>query len=67
MKIETTMECVEARLYGNWARVTLNASTSSEYEVLPEQSAAIICLPQNARQMLGRTFRVTVEAIGDDA
>ena len=67
MKIETTMECVEARLYGNWARVTLNASTSSEYEVLPGQGASIVCLPQTAREMLGKTVRVTVEAIGDDA
>lgn len=67
MKLETTMECVEARTYGNRARVVLEASASSEYEVLPDQHAAIACLPQTARQMLGRTFRVTVEAIGDDA
>ena len=67
MKIENTMECTEARVCGNWARVTLSATISSEYEVLPEQSAAIICLPQTAREMLGKTVRVTVEAIGDDA
>lgn len=67
MKIETTMECFEARIYGNWARIMLNASAGSEYEFLPEQSASITCLPQTAREMLGKTVRVTVKTVGNDA
>lgn len=68
MKIETTMTCVQAAVEpSGLASARLVSHRGSEYEQILEEYASVNCLPQSARKMLGRTFRVTVEAIGDDA
>lgn len=68
MKIETTMTCTQATVetYGE-AHVYLVSRRESEYENVLDEYASVNCLPQITPQMLGKTFRVTVEAIGDDA
>lgn len=68
MKLETTMACGQVMIdpYGT-AYVRLESHRGSEYERTVDEELVISCLPQSARKMLGRTFRVTVEAIGDDA
>lgn len=68
MKIETTMNCTQATVetYGE-AHVYLVSRRGSEYEDVLDEYLSVNCSPKAASQMLGKTFRVTVETVDNDA